>query len=71
MKDYIKTILSALQHWVQSFIAPLEGRVAAMEKAGGDKAQLVLLIEADTLPAVHDSSGAILTDEKGNIVLRY
>lgn len=36
-----------------------------------DTEQLAMLIEADLLPAVHDTSGAILTDEKGNIVLRY
>ena len=33
--------------------------------------QLEMLIEADMLPAVHNASGAILTDENGNIVLRY
>lgn len=33
--------------------------------------QLEMLIEADLLPAVHDASGAILTDENGNIILRY
>lgn len=36
-----------------------------------DAEQLAMLIDADMLPAVHDASGAILTDEKGNIVLRY
>lgn len=36
-----------------------------------DTAQLALLIEADLLPAVYDSNGAILTDENGNIILRY
>lgn len=33
--------------------------------------QLEMLIEADMLPAVHDANGAILTDEAGNIILRY
>ena len=33
--------------------------------------QLSMLIEADMLPAVHDVSGAILTNEQGNIILRY
>lgn len=33
--------------------------------------QIEMLIEADMLPAVHDASGAILTDENGNIILRY
>lgn len=60
MKDYIKTIISALQHWVTS--------VAVMKD---EREQLSTLIEADMLPAVRTSNGAILTDEKGNIVLRY
>lgn len=36
-----------------------------------DAEQIEILIDTDMLPAVHDDSGAILTDEKGNIVLRY
>lgn len=33
--------------------------------------QLEMLIEADMLPAIHDVDGKILTDENGNIILRY
>lgn len=33
--------------------------------------QLIALIEADMLPAVHDADGKILTDENGKIILRY
>lgn len=33
--------------------------------------QLEMLIEADMLPAVYDVNGPILTDEAGNIILRY
>ena len=36
-----------------------------------EKSQLEVLIETDMLPVVHNVSGAILTDEKGNIILRY
>ena len=32
--------------------------------------QLAMLAEADMLPAVHEN-GAILTDESGNVILRY
>lgn len=32
--------------------------------------QVELLIEADMLPAVKDSNGAILTDENGSIIFR-
>lgn len=37
----------------------------------GDAEVLTALIETDMLPAVHDASGAILTDNSGNIILRY
>ena len=33
--------------------------------------QISILAEADMLPAVHDASGSILTDENGNVILRY
>lgn len=36
-----------------------------------DESQISLLIEEDMLPAVHDADGAILTDESGNVILRY
>lgn len=36
-----------------------------------DLEQLSMLIKTDLLPAVHDTSEAILTDENGNIILRY
>ena len=49
----------------------LEDRVKAIEENHSDAEQLAMLIEADMLPAVHDSNGAILTDENGNIILRY
>ena len=42
-------------------------------KRGGatDAEALNLLIEEDMLPAVRNADGAILTDQNGNIVLRY
>lgn len=42
-------------------------------KVSGDSSmeQLKTLIEEDMLPAVHNASGAILTDTAGNIILRY
>lgn len=36
-----------------------------------DTEQIAMLAEADMLPAVHDADGAILTDENGNVILRY
>ena len=46
--------------------------VAAInEAAHTDTETLNLLIEEDMLPAVRNTDGAILTDQNGNIVLRY
>ena len=46
--------------------------VAAInEVALSDAETLNLLIEEDMLPAVRNADGAILTDQNGNIVLRY
>lgn len=36
-----------------------------------DLEQIAMLIDVDMLPAVHDSEGAILTDENGNVILRF
>lgn len=44
-----------------------EGKIT--ETAGLD--EIALLIETDTLPAVHNADGKILTDQKGSILLRY
>ena len=46
--------------------------VAAInEAAHADTETPNLLIEEDMLPAVHNADGAIMTDQNGNIVLRY
>ena len=46
--------------------------VAAINEAAlSDAEALDLLIEEDMLPAVRNADGAILTDQNGNIVLRY
>ena len=46
--------------------------VAAINEAAlSDAETLNLLIEEDMLPAVRNADGAILTDQNGNIVLRY
>lgn len=47
---------------------------AISKLSGGDVGQmeqLQILIETDMLPAVHDEAGKILTDENGNVILRY
>lgn len=44
---------------------------AINEVAYTDAETLNLLIEEDMLPAVSNADGAILTDQNGNIVLRY
>ena len=52
-------------------IDPDESGNVEIDALPDDAEQIAMLIEADMLPAVHDASGAILTDEEGNIVLRY
>lgn len=46
-------------------------RIEKLEKNGVSETQIALLIETDMLPAVHDTKGRILTDENGNVILRY
>lgn len=52
-------------------IAPDENGNVEIDALPDDAEQIAMLAEADMLPAVHDASGAILTDENGNIILRY
>lgn len=52
------------------------GRIMVVGKDGNlhpqtDTEDIDLLIEADMLPAVHDANGKILTDNGGNVILRY
>ena len=52
--------------------ASKDNLVAAInEAAHADTETLNLLIEEDMLPAVYNAGGEILTDQNGNIVLRY
>lgn len=52
-------------------VGPDENGNVEVSALPDDAEQITMLIDADLLPAVHDASGAILTDEKGNIILRY
>lgn len=63
--DYVYTE-TEVKSWTD-----LEERVSALEEGGGGENTLSLLIETDMLPAVRDANGAILTDESGNVILRY
>lgn len=47
------------------------GQIFQVGSTISDLDQLALLVETDMLPAVHNESGAILTDSAGNVVLRY
>ena len=53
----------------------LDKRITELEKTISEEAintkAFNLLIEEDMLPAVRNADGAILTDQNGNIVLRY
>lgn len=52
-------------------ISPDENGNVEIATLPDDAEQLEMLIEADMLPAVHDADGKILTDENGNVILRY
>ena len=52
-------------------IAPDESGNVEVDALPDNAEQIEMLIEADMLPAVYDASGAILTDENGNVILRY
>lgn len=43
----------------------------APESLPDNSEQIEMLIVADLLPAIHNADGKILTDENGNILLRY
>ena len=43
----------------------------SIQRVQSDAETLNLLIEEDMLPAVHTTDGEILTDQNGNIILRY
>ena len=62
-----------VSRYVQSVngVAPDESGNVEIDALPDNAEQIEMLIEADLLPAVHDANGAILTDEKGNVILRY
>lgn len=52
-------------------ITPDENGNVEIETTPDELEQIALLTELGMLPAVHDTNGAILTDENGNVILRY
>lgn len=60
--DFVKTVNGEV---------PDENGNVEIETTPDELEQIALLVELDMLPAIHDASGAILTDENGNIILRY
>lgn len=58
MKNYMKTILNAIMAYIND-----------KTKVASDEEIIALFVQEDTLVAVADGDGAILTDENGNILL--
>lgn len=52
-------------------VEPDENGNVEIQTLPNDLEQISMLIDTDLLPAVHDADGAILTDENGNVILRY
>lgn len=50
---------------------PDENGNVEIETIPDELEQIALLVELDMLPAIQDANGAILTDENGNVILRY
>lgn len=59
----MKNILKAIRNMIDGVYNYIDARF------GGDSVEA--LADADLLPAVHDEKGRILTDEHGNVILRY
>lgn len=55
----------------KALVVGSDGNVVPGSVTLSDAETLNLLIEEDMLPAVRNADGAILTDQNGNIVLRY
>ena len=70
MKSYMKTILNAIMTWAESRFGTKAELNTKVDKKT-DEETIEMLIEADLLPAVSTPSGAVLTDQNGNVVLRY
>lgn len=62
--DNYRPILKSLIHLINK-----KPDFADLPKAASDDEMLNALIESDMLMAVKDGDGAILTDEKGQIIL--
>lgn len=58
MNNYMKVIINALKTWVNE-----------KTKTASDEEIIEMLAQEDTLPAVIDGDGSILTDENENILL--
>lgn len=59
----------ATEDYVNEEVGKLNEAIAGLPKS--DDEEIEMLIAADLLPATTDASGAILTDENGNVILRY
>ena len=70
MKTYMKTILNAVMAWAESKFGTKAELETKVDKKT-DEETIEMLIEADLLPAVSTPSGAVLTDNTGNVILRY
>ena len=75
------SIFNAFERMWQHIVAALENKsdishnhtkedITDLEIFSNEE-QITFLIEEDMLPAVHDLGGKILTDENGNVILRY
>lgn len=58
MKDYMRVIINALKTWVSE-----------KTRTASDEDIVEMLVQEDTIIAIADNDGGILTDENKNILL--
>lgn len=71
LEDYLEENPAEVPVKSVNGVSPDENGDVEIDALPDNAEQLEVLIEADLLPAVYNANGAILTDENGNIILRY
>lgn len=68
MQDYMRVIVRALKLWTEDKLASLRESVENLTATADNEEILDLLIENDSLAAVADADGTLLSTE-GNVIM--
>lgn len=69
LKKQLQLVVKSLMMLFNRQYDYVDKKIASLLRT--DEETIEMLIEADLLPAVSTPSGAVLTDENGNVILRY